>query len=358
VIDLDLTLPLARFTLRVSRRLSGRAVAVLGASGSGKTSLLESIAGLRAGATGRIAIDGETLLDTRALISLPPERRRIGYVPQDSLLFPHLTVAQNVRFGSPKESGAGDPFRDAVSILEIDRLLARFPSTLSGGERQRVALARAIAARPRLLLLDEPLAAVDVALKGRILPYLLRVRDELHVPFLYVTHNAGEARAVAEEAVVLREGAVVFADGPEQALDWVSQGDPEARFDNILAGTLDAPPGAGGASRGTGVLQVGEARLVVPTEDSDPASSLAVFAVAPEDVLVSSHPLVGVSARNVLPGAVVALEIGEASGSARIRAQGIEWNALVTKEAAQELELAPGRPAWIAVKTHVFRRLR
>ena len=356
MIDLDLTLTLARFTLRVSRRLSGRAVAILGASGSGKTSLLESIAGLRAGASGRIAIDGETLLDTRALVALPPERRRIGYVPQDALLFPHLTVERNVRFGSPSGEGTDTAerlFREAVSILEIDRLLARFPATLSGGERQRVALARAIAARPRLLLLDEPLAAVDVALKGRILPYLLRVRDELHVPFLYVTHNAGEARAVAEEAVVLREGAVVFAGAPEQALEWVSQGDPEARFDNILAGTLEAD-----GSVGTGVLRVGEARLVVPTEDADAASSLAVFAVAPEDVLVSSRPLVGISARNVLPGAVVAIEIGEASGWARIRAQGIEWNALVTREAAQELELAPGRPAWIAVKTHVFRRLR
>ncbi len=359
VIDLDLTLPLARFTLRVSRRLSGRAVAILGASGSGKTSLLESIAGLRTAATGRIAIDGETLLDTRAAVSLPPERRRIGYVPQDALLFPHLTVERNVRFGSPSGEGADANdrlFREAVSILEIDRLLARFPSTLSGGERQRVALARAIAARPRLLLLDEPLAAVDVALKGRILPYLLRVRDTLHIPFLYVTHNAGEARAVAEEAVVLREGAVVFAGKPEQALEWVSQGDPEARFDNILAGSLEAD-----GSRGTGVLRVGEARLVVPTEDSDGASSSsfsAVFAVSPEDVLVSSRPLVGISARNVLPGAVVALEIGEASGWARIRAQGIEWHALLTREAARELELAPGRPAWIAVKTHVFRRLR
>ncbi|HEY2797288.1 MAG TPA: molybdenum ABC transporter ATP-binding protein [Thermoanaerobaculia bacterium] len=361
MIELDLTLPLARFTLRVMRRLSGHAVAVLGPSGSGKTSLLESIAGLRAGARGRIAIDGEVLLDTRALLFVPPERRRLGYVPQDALLFPHLTVERNVRYGSPGGEGAeevGRLFREAVSILEIDRLLARFPSTLSGGERQRVALARAIAARPRLLLLDEPLAAVDVALKGRILPYLLRIRDELHIPFLYVTHNAGEARAVAEEAVVIREGAVVFAGAPEQALEWISQGDPEARFDNILAGSLETTVSDGGGFRGIGVLRVGEARLVVPTEDADPASSRAVFAVSPEDVLVSNRPLVGISARNVLPGAVVALEIGEASGWARIRAQGIEWNALVTKEAVRELELAPGRPAWIAVKTHVFRRLR
>jgi molybdate transport system ATP-binding protein len=150
VIDLDLTF-LARFTLRVSRRRRTR-----GGDprrlGLREDVALESIAGLRTAATGRIAIDGETLLDTRAVISLPPERRRIGYVPQDALLFPHLSVEQNVRFGSPSGEGADALdrlFREAVSILEIDRLLARFPSTLSGGERQRVALARAIAARPR-----------------------------------------------------------------------------------------------------------------------------------------------------------------------------------------------------------------
>lgn len=355
MIELDFTLPLARFTLGVSRTLSGRAVAVLGASGAGKTSLLESIAGLRGAASGRIAVDGEVLMDTGSRRFLAPERRRVGYVPQDALLFPHLSVERNVRFGFGGSSDRGDEalFREAVSILEIGPLLSRYPATLSGGERQRVALARAIATRPRLLLLDEPLAAVDSALKGRILPYLLRVRDGLRIPFLYVTHNAGEARAVAEEALVLRDGVAVFAGAPEQALEWASQADPEARFDNILAGSLE-PDGA----LGTGVLRVGSARLVVPLEQPEAASPVAVFAVAPEDVLVSNRPLLGISARNVLPGVVVSLEFGESSGRARIRAQEVEWNALLTRAAANELELSPGRAAWIAVKTHAFRRLR
>jgi len=354
VIELDFTLPLAGFTLHVSRTLSGRAVAVLGASGSGKTSLLESIAGLRGGASGRIAIDGEVLMDSRSQRVLPPERRRIGYVPQDACLFPHLNVERNVRFGSGSDNGGDEPlFREAVSILEIGPLLSRYPGTLSGGERQRVALARAIATRPRLLLLDEPLAAVDSALKGRILPYLLRARDTLRIPFLYVTHNAGEARAVAEEALVLRDGLVVFGGAPEQALEWISQGDPEARFDNILAGTLEPD-----AALGTGVLRVGDARLAVPLEEPGAKSSFAVFAVAPEDVLVSNRPLLGISARNVLPGTVASLEVGESSGRVRIRAQGIEWSALLTRAAAEDLELSPGRAAWVAIKTHAFRRLR
>ncbi len=183
MIELDFRLPLAPFTLDVSARLEGNAVAVLGPSGSGKTSLLEVIAGLRRGAAGRVALDGQVFLDSESGRFLGPEERRIGYVPQDSLLFPHLDAAGNVRFGLKR--GAGEKtFAEAVSILEITPLLSRYPATLSGGERQRVALARAVATEPRLLLLDEPLAAVDVELKGRILPYLLRIRDEKRIPFL------------------------------------------------------------------------------------------------------------------------------------------------------------------------------
>ena len=194
-------------------------------------------------------------MDSAARLVLPPERRRIGYVPQDACLFPHLDVGGNVRFGISKVARAG-LFDEAVAILEIAPLLDRFPATLSGGEKQRVALARAIATEPRLLLLDEPLAAVDPILKGKILPYLLRVRDALKIPFLYVTHNAGEARALAREALVLREGALVFAGAPDEALRSMSLVDPDARFDNILTGTLATVSGRGE----TGALLVGDAR--------------------------------------------------------------------------------------------------
>jgi molybdate transport system ATP-binding protein len=195
---------------------------------------------------------------------------------------------------------------------------------------------------------------VDPELKGKILPYLLSVRDALGIPFLYVTHNAGEARTVAREALVLREGAIVFAGAPDEALRSMSLVDPEARFDNILAGTL----GAARAPGETGSLTVGEAIFAVPADDAAGAGRRAVFSVAPEDVLVSTHPLVGISARNVHSGTVISREFSGGTAWVRVAAGGIEWTARLTRAAAEELRLAPGLAVWIAVKTHAFRQLR
>ncbi len=204
----------------------------------------KSITGLRRGARGRIVVDGAVLDDSAAGVSLPPERRRIGYVPQDSLLFPHFDVRRNIGFAAADGEDTGRAIGEVVSILEIEGHLDRFPATLSGGERQRVALARALATRPRLLLLDEPLAGVDVELRGRILPYLLRVRDQMRIPFLYVTHNAGEALLLAREALLLRAGKVE-AQGPVGALlesRRLETFDPEATFDNLVDGLLESAP--------------------------------------------------------------------------------------------------------------------
>jgi molybdate transport system ATP-binding protein len=352
VIAITLNLPLARFALEVSVRFEAPAVAVLGPSGAGKTSLLEAIAGLRRAAAGRILLEEDVVLDTEAGVDVPPEHRRIGWVPQDALLFPHLSVAGNIRFGLSRGEGSGRVFREAVEILEIENLLPRHPATLSGGERQRVALARALATEPRLLLLDEPLAAVDVELKGRILPYLLRIRDERRIPILYVTHNAGEAEVLAGEAILLREGRLE-AHGPTREVVGaraLTLADPAAIFDNVVDGRLEAGPAAGVAT-----LRLPGGSLLVP---ATPGGSRGVFALPPEDILLSLDPLSRVSARNVIAGRVVSCDAAGQDAFVRVEALGVAWRARVTSVALRDLALAPGVSVWLAMKTQAFRRLK
>lgn len=203
-----LRLPLAHFTLEFDAVLTSRMTAVFGPSGSGKTSLLEVIAGLRRPAAGRITLDGDVVTDTSRGILLPPERRAIGYVPQDGALFPHLSVRANLIYGGKSAAPRlpGLTFAHVTEVLEITALVDRSPATLSAGEKQRVALGRALLAAPRLLLLDEPLAGLDLPLRERLLPYLLRVRDEFTLPMIYVTHSPDEVMALCSEVLVLAQG--------------------------------------------------------------------------------------------------------------------------------------------------------
>jgi molybdate transport system ATP-binding protein len=206
---------LDRFPLDVEVEFGDGLTALLGESGAGKTSLLNVIAGLLRPDEARVDLDGDVLTDTAAGRWLPAHQRRVGYVFQESRLFPHLTVRQNLGFGRwfTRAAGNGAALADVVSLLDLEALLHRHPSKLSGGEQRRVALGRALLANPRLLLLDEPLGSVDVARRQEILPYLDRLIAELKLPMIYVTHDEREVEGRAARVVRMRQGAVVDEAG-------------------------------------------------------------------------------------------------------------------------------------------------
>jgi molybdate transport system ATP-binding protein len=211
-IAIDITLRQDAFTLTVRDTASVEVLGLFGPSGSGKTSLLEAIAGIRAPESGEIRIGGRTLFSSAQRINLPARERRIGYVPQDSLLFPNLDVKGNVAYGAQ-----GADIRALAEILDLSPLLDRRVAMLSGGEKQRVALARALMTRPSILLLDEPLAGVDRERRDLILPYILRIRRELHVPLIYVTHDRGELDSIADRILRLDRGQLVESIRPADA---------------------------------------------------------------------------------------------------------------------------------------------
>lgn len=224
-LTLNVTMRQQSFLLQLRESASVEVLGVFGPSGSGKTSLLEAIAGIRTPDEGEIRVGDRTLFDSRAGVNVPARDRRIGYVPQDALLFPHLNVTANIRYGSRGPALSSRPggnadgsrvegFDGLVDILDLRPLLDRRVQMLSGGEKQRVAIARALMTKPSILLLDEPLAAVDRERRDVILPYVLRIRRELHVPLIYVTHDAAELDAIADRVLRLDAGRVVAGGGP------------------------------------------------------------------------------------------------------------------------------------------------
>jgi molybdate transport system ATP-binding protein len=212
--------PLGPFTLDVDAAAAARVTAVFGASGAGKTSLLEIVAGLRRPAAGRVLLNGRVLDDASAGVHVPPRLRRVGYVPQDDTLFPHLSVQANLGYA---RASAAPAMARVADVLELGPFLSRRPAGLSGGERRRVALGRALLSAPEVLLLDEPLTGLDAPLKERVLSYLVRVRDEFAIPTLYVSHAADEVVALASEVLVLDRGAVVLRGAPADVFELAAE---------------------------------------------------------------------------------------------------------------------------------------
>jgi len=343
VIEIDLHLPLAPFTLNVRATLSDAVTAVVGRSGSGKTSLLEAIAGLRR-ARGRICIDGETLVDSDRGIDLPPERRRIGYVPQDAALFPNLRVQQNIRFGGNDR----DRFGSLVQALDLEPLLHRSTLALSGGERQRVSLARALMTNPRLLLLDEPLAAIDQPLRERILLYLRRVRD-LGVPMIYVTHQSFEALALSTGCLLLEAGRVIAQGATRSVLADSAVGGNADNVFEVFNPRHEPELGI------THTTTVDGLPLVLPYDQVAEARFPIVVRISVDDVVVFRERPGGISSRNVFEGTVRSLRSGEGIVDLTVMTRQVPIRVRITRSAANDLALESGSRVWLALRSRAFR---
>jgi len=332
-------LPLAAFVLELDAEFGGRVTAIFGPSGAGKTSLLDLVAGLRRAESAFIQLGDRVLTDTAGGVLVPTRHRGIGYVPQDLALFPHLSVLQNLNYGR-KPGGDGNPlfrFERIVEILEIGSLVHRGVTDLSGGEQQRVALARALLASPRLLLLDEPLASLDVKLRARIIPYLARIRDEFRVPMLYVTHDRFETLALADELVVLIAGKVAQS-GPVR--DVFSRPATLAVADLFTVETVE-PGVVVNMAGGLATVAVGAARLTA-LEPGLPAGAKEVFVcIRAEDVILQKGADSPSSARNHLVGGVRSLV--REGPFLRVEVDcGFALTVLLTRQAGEELALAAG----------------
>ncbi|TDK41211.1 molybdenum ABC transporter ATP-binding protein [Antarcticimicrobium luteum] len=349
-LEVDITHPLAGFDLRVAFEAPGGVTALFGRSGAGKTTVINAIAGLLRPQAGRILLSGVPLFDAKARVNLPVHRRRLGYVFQDGRLFPHLSVRQNLTYGcrfAPRgEPGPG--LDEVADLLGLGPLLDRRPGALSGGEKQRVAFGRALLARPGMLLMDEPLAALDAARKEEILPYLERLRDQSGLPILYVSHSVAEVARLATTVVVLEAGRVVRAGPAEQVLS-----DPAMvrQFGLREAGAVLPAHIARHHADGLTELAVSGGRLFLPEMDQPPGTRTRVRILA-HDVIVADRAPEGLSALNILPGEVVALREGQGPGVVvQIRCGGDLLLARVTRRSAEALALAPGRRVYAVIKT-------
>ena len=351
MLEVDVAKRLGDFTL-AARFTSGPGVtALFGRSGAGKTSVVNMIAGLLRPERGHIRVADRTLFDANAGIDVPTRRRRIGYVLQDGLLFPHLSVRQNLDYGR-RMAGRAEaqiPFDQVVELLGIDHLLARRPSTLSGGEKQRVAIGRALLAGPSLLLLDEPLASLDAARKAEILPYIERLRDEMGLPIIYVSHSLDEITRLADTVVIMANGGVAAAGPVEQVM---------ARLDvAAIADPIDA--GAVVAARVTAhddefelttlAFQGGDLRL---PRIAEPVGHDLRIRVLARDLILAIEPPHGLSIRNILSGRVIETSLGAGPfAMVTVDVGGTRLVARITRHAAGELALAPGKPVFVLIKS-------
>ncbi|UEM03289.1 molybdenum ABC transporter ATP-binding protein [Skermanella rosea] len=346
------------FDLDIRFQAPSRGVtALFGRSGSGKSSVINAIAGLARPDAGHILLDGAALFDSARRIDVPAERRRTGYVFQDSRLFPHMSVQDNLLYGMrrvPKEERriALEP---VVDLLGIGGLLRRRPYSLSGGEKQRVAVGRALLAQPRILLMDEPLASLDAERKAEILPYIERLRDELNIPIVFVSHSV-------DEVVRLATTLVLVADGRVKAAGTVAELSVRLDVGAVIGGleagaVLDTTVAGHDPATGLTELRFPGGTLTVPLLDLAVGQPLRVRIQA-RDVILALEPPSRISVHNMLEGRIV--ELGEAAGPSRdvrIDIGGSFLLARVTRHSVDRLGLGVGTPVFALVKSVAFDRV-
>jgi molybdate transport system ATP-binding protein len=352
MLSVDLSHRFGDFALDVSFEAPPGVTVLFGRSGSGKTSVIKAVAGLFHPEGGRVASDENVLFDRAAGIFVPPHRRRMGYVFQEARLFPHLNVRRNLTYGrrfAPRDDVGAEveSFDRIVDLLGLGPLLDRRPRDLSGGETQRVALGRALLSRPSLILADEPLAALDTERKEEILPYFERLRDDLQIPILYVSHAATEVARLATTVVVLQDGRVLRSGPAVEVL-----GDPDV----VPMGPRDA--GALLEARvtrhhddGLSELDAGGCPLFLPRLGHAPGAVLRIR-IAAQDVILSRIRPEGLSALNILPGTVDRVREGDGPGAmVALDTSAGRLLARITRRSATALGLAPGVAVYAIVKT-------
>ncbi|MGH8318715.1 MAG: molybdenum ABC transporter ATP-binding protein [Steroidobacteraceae bacterium] len=326
-------------------------VALFGRSGCGKTTLVNIISGLLAPDEGRVELDGLLLTDTRERIRVPVERRRIGYVFQDARLFPHLGVLANLRYGERRAPRAARSIRldEVLALLGLEPLLKRRTHQLSGGERQRVALGRALLSQPRLLLLDEPLAALDAARREEVLPYLETLRDKLSIPMVFVSHQLDEVLRLATH-VALMEAGEIIASG---SLSDISLR-PEFRAvvgPEVVGAVIDGTVTQVDAQRGMADVQLGRGTLHISVAGARVGARMRIQLLA-RDIILATEPPRGLSVRNALEGLITELsdDIGQAVLVQVDIGAGAAVLSRVTHHARDALGLRVGMTVWVLVK--------
>ncbi|HEX8009640.1 MAG TPA: molybdenum ABC transporter ATP-binding protein [Casimicrobiaceae bacterium] len=356
MIDVELRQRLGEFRLDVSFRAEARIVGLFGRSGSGKTTIVNALAGISHPQRGRVVVNGVTLFDSARGIDLPPERRRLGYVFQDDLLFPHLDVEANLLYGyarAPQTERVIEP-RHVIELLGLGGFLHRLPDALSGGEKQRVAIGRALLAQPRLLLMDEPLASLDIQRRDEVLRSIELLRDDLAIPIVYVSHSVAEVTRLADTVVLLSEGKAIAVGDVDEVMTRLDLKPQTGRYE--AGAVIDTVVAAHDSAYELTTLRFNGGDLTVPSVESLVGERVRVR-IRARDVSLAVERPAATSIVNVLEGSIAAfsaedgpivdvrLRVGEASLLARI-----------TRRSRDQLELVEGQRVYALVKAVSFDR--